>query len=64
MNNILLDTNILIYLLQGNVSIKEMIEGKTWFISYISEMELQVKPDLTPIELKAVHSLLDECLIL
>jgi predicted nucleic acid-binding protein len=58
MNNILLDTNILIYLLEGNVAIKEMIDDKKWFISFISEMELQMKSSLTASELKAIQDLL------
>ncbi|MEO8149728.1 MAG: PIN domain-containing protein [Bacteroidia bacterium] len=64
MNNILLDTNILIYLLQGNASLKEILEDKTWFISFITEMEIQMKPDLSNSELKAIRSLLDECIIM
>lgn len=63
MNNILLDTNILIYILQGNTSVKEILEEKNWFISFISEMELQMKPGLTTLEMKAVQSLLSECMI-
>ena len=64
MNNILLDTNILIYLLKGNVPIREMVEDKLWFISFISEMELQMKPELTSSELKAISAILDECYII
>ena len=63
MNNILLDTNILIYILQGNSSVKEILEDKRWIISFISEMELQMRPDLTSAETKAIHSLLAECTI-
>lgn len=64
MTNILLDTNILIYLLGGNAAIRELVDEKTWFISFVSEMELQMKPGLSPVELKAVTSLLKDCFIL
>ena len=63
MNNILLDTNILIYILQGNSSVKEILDDKNWFISFISEMELQMKPGLSSAEAKAVQSILKECII-
>ena len=45
MSEILLDTNILIYLLQGNRSIRELVEDGVWYISFITEMELLVKPN-------------------
>ena len=61
MNNLLLDTNVLIYLLEGNASVREILDGKKWFISFISEMELQMKPDMTSTEMKAIQSLLNEC---
>ena len=64
MNNILLDTNILIYLLEGNISVKEMIENRQWFISFISEMELQLKPKTTLVEEKAIQAILNECFII
>lgn len=64
MNNILLDTNILIYLLQGNTSLREVLEDKTWFISFVNEMELLMKPSISSAELKAVEALLEECFII
>jgi predicted nucleic acid-binding protein len=64
MNNILLDTNILIYLLQGSRTVKELLEDKLWLISYISEMELLAKPEITDQEQKAIEWLLSECTII
>ena len=64
MTNILLDTNILIYILQGNISVKEILDDRTWYISFISEMELQIKPGLTSKEKKSINSLLNECTII
>lgn len=39
-NSIFLDTNILIYLLQGDLKIAELIDNKTFTISFITELEL------------------------
>lgn len=43
----LADTNILIYLFDGNTSIAELLEGQLIFVSFISEMELLSKQGLT-----------------
>lgn len=64
MNSFLLDTNILIYLLQGNDTIREILEDKNWVISFISEMELQMKPGLSANEMKAIKNLIAECTII
>ncbi len=64
MNNILLDTNILIYLLQGDKTVREMLEEKTWYISFVNEMELLMKPNVEALELKAIEALLKECIII
>lgn len=64
MNNILLDTNILIYLLQGDKTVRDMLEEKTWYISFVNEMELLMKPNVEAQELKAIEALLKECNII
>ena len=63
MNKILLDTNMLIYLLQGNAAVRELLEDKEWHISFINEMELLMKPTLSGKELQAIKALLNECTI-
>jgi predicted nucleic acid-binding protein len=63
MNRILLDTNILIYLLQGNIAVRELLEDREWHISFINEMELLMKPALAGKELMAIKALLNECVI-
>ncbi|MGE0636419.1 MAG: PIN domain-containing protein [Bacteroidia bacterium] len=64
MNNILLDTNILIYLLHGDKTVRDMLEEKTWYISFVNEMELLMKPNVEAQELKAIEALLKECIII
>ena len=63
-NRIFLDTNILIYLLQGDKDIRELLEDKIWYISFITEMELRLKPNVTDDETKAMNALLNECFII
>ena len=63
-NRIFLDTNILIYLLEGNEELREILGDKIWYISFISEMELLLKPHITEAETKAINTLLQECFII
>jgi predicted nucleic acid-binding protein len=64
MNRVLLDTNILIYLLNGNSLVRKSIEDKSWVISFVNEMELLVKTPVNKVELNAIFSLLKECFII
>jgi predicted nucleic acid-binding protein len=63
-NRVFLDTNILIYLLQGDEEIRGLLEDKIWYISFITEMELLLKPNITDIETKAIKALIQECFII
>ena len=64
MNSLLLDTNILIYMLEGNRAVRELVEDSNWHISFITEMELLMKPDITPKETQSIRALLAECRII
>jgi len=46
-NNLMIDTNIAIYLLNGNKQIADLLDQKNIFISFITELELLSKSDLT-----------------
>ena len=39
-NKIFLDTNILLYLLAGDETIAELLNGKQFYISFITQLEL------------------------
>ena len=60
---ILVDTNILLYLLKGNDTIVEMLHGKGLFISFITELELIGYRGITTKEEKEVAALLNDCII-
>jgi predicted nucleic acid-binding protein len=38
--NILLDTNIVLYLLDGDTVLQRYLQGKSFYISFINELEL------------------------
>lgn len=50
-NELLVDTNILIYYFDGNNEIKEFIRNKILYISIINEMEILSFPSLSNIEI-------------
>jgi predicted nucleic acid-binding protein len=57
-SNLLLDSNIIIYYLQGNRTAYNLIENNNIFISVITEMELLSHKDLTLKEQKIINDLL------
>lgn len=58
------DTNILIYLLQGDSEISEILNGKDIVISFITELELLSFPKLKESETKSIRELISECKVL
>jgi hypothetical protein len=63
-NKLFLDTNILLYLLQGDVTLTEVLDGKQFYISFITELELLSYSGLASTDLKVVHELIRECVVI
>jgi predicted nucleic acid-binding protein len=61
---ILVDTNIVLYLLKGNDTLADMLSGKNIFVSFITELELIGFAKMTTKEEKQVLSLLNDCIII
>lgn len=61
--NILVDTNLLIYLLNGDSKIAEQLEGKQLFISVITEIELLGITGIGSADLKAIKRVVDDCIV-
>jgi predicted nucleic acid-binding protein len=62
--DIVVDTNILIYLTSGNKHIAESTRGKNLSISFITEMELRSWPSLTTGSSQTIKNLLSQCRII
>jgi hypothetical protein len=60
---ILTDTNILIYLLEGNKAINEFLNDRVIYISFITELELMGYPFLSAEQGKIMKSMIDECIV-
>lgn len=60
----LLDTNVILYLLAGDETIAELINGKQLYISFISELELLGYSDITELEQDKIKEFLKECTVI
>lgn len=59
-NNILLDTNTVLYFLSGDQTVADFIQEKKLFISIITELELLSYKSLTTKEIKVITTFLKE----
>jgi hypothetical protein len=56
----LVDTNILIFLLEGSRKAASRLEGKVPFVSFVTEIELLGVPGITPKQLALVEEALNK----
>ncbi len=61
-NKLFVDTNIIIYLLNGDIEIAQILDGKELVISVITELELLSFADVS--ETAAIRELISECQVL
>jgi predicted nucleic acid-binding protein len=61
--NFLIDTNIALYLLSGNTTIAEIINGSQVYISFITQLELLGYKGISTKEQVAVKNFLNDCII-
>ncbi len=63
-NKWFLDTNIILYLLGGDTTLAELLDGSRLYVSVITEMELLSYRNLSENDRKVIHSFLSECKII
>ncbi len=63
-NNILLDTNIILYLLGGDDTLIPFLEDKKIFVSFITQLELLAYKGLTTKEIEKINGFLSNCTII
>ncbi len=59
-NNYVLDTNIILYLMNGDTTLAGILDDKIPIISYITEMELLSFKGISTIEEKKIKAFLEE----
>lgn len=60
---VLLDTNIVLYLLGGNPTVTDILDGTYPYLSFISQLELLGYQGITSEEQKHIRKFLEECII-
>lgn len=63
-NNILLDTNIVLYLLNGEETLIPLLEEKNLFLSFITQLELLGNRNITPKDILKIKQFISECTII
>jgi len=63
-NNVLLDTNIVLYLLSGEKTLIPILEEKKLFLSFISQLELLGARYLNHDDIKKIEQFISECTII
>ena len=63
-NNVLLDTNIVLYLLNGEETLIPLLEEKNLFISFISELELLGAKYIRPGDMAKINEFISECTVI
>jgi predicted nucleic acid-binding protein len=58
--NLFADTNVLIYLLDGNQKVVELLKDNEVYISFVTELELFGKKGLSPLEKIKIQSLISQ----
>lgn len=63
-HKLLVDTNIILYLIDGNKKIGQILDGKEIYVSFITELELLSYPELDEEQEEVIKSLLSECKVI
>ena len=62
-NSIFIDTNIILYLLNGDETISDLLQGKDIYVSVISELELLGYKGIEEQEIKIIEDFFSHCII-
>ena len=63
-SKLVLDTNVILYLLAGDKTIADFLQDKQGYISVITEMELIGFPDITAKELLQIRNFIEDCTVI
>jgi predicted nucleic acid-binding protein len=63
-NSVLLDTNIVLYFLNGEETLIPILEQKSLFLSFITQIELLGSKNIQPVDLIPIKSFIEECTVI
>jgi predicted nucleic acid-binding protein len=62
-NSFVLDTNIVLYLLSGNTTVAEIVDGSQSYVSFITQLELLGYKGISSREQQKIKAFLADCII-
>jgi predicted nucleic acid-binding protein len=62
-NKLFLDTNIIVYFLEGDDTLADFLNGRTIYISFITQLELLSHGRITPDEEEKIEQFLSQCIV-
>lgn len=63
-NNVLLDTNIVLYFMNGEETLIPLLEEKNIFLSFISQLELLGSKNIDPGDVQKIKNFIEECTVI
>ncbi len=63
-NSILIDTNIAIFLLNGDHDLAEILNEKKLFVSFVTQLELLGYAKITHLQEKLIENMLSYCVVM
>jgi predicted nucleic acid-binding protein len=63
-NSVLLDTNIVLYFLNGEETLIPILEQKNLFLSFITQLELLGSKNIEPGDVANIKSFIEECTVI
>ena len=63
-NSLLLDTNIILFLLEGDKFLSELLYNKKLYVSFVTQLELLGYTDITAREQTEIEFFLSDCIII
>jgi len=63
-NSLLLDTNIILYLLSGDTDLSDLLYKRKLYVSFITQLELLGYSELTEKSKKVISGFLNECVVI
>jgi hypothetical protein len=63
-NKLFLDTNIILYFLSGDKTLAELLDGKQFYLSFITQLELLAYSGISRKDQKIIEGLLNHCVII
>ena len=63
-DSLVLDTNIVLYYLNGEETLIPVLEEKLLYLSFITQLELLSFPGISDSEIIAINGFIDECIVI